>query len=99
MCLYKSRQAETLPEKNEPKDERLWTVCENPADYFNDKEAGEAIAGCSGVLKAELEGAVYIAVPVNEPFPALPIFYFGQRGTLEGREYMLFTLRNGMLQI
>lgn len=98
---YKSRPEENLPEKEKAKDERLWTVCENPADYFSDKEAGEAIAMCRGVLKAEHEGAVYIAVPVNseEPFPALPIFYFGQRGMLEGKEYLLFTLRGGMLQI
>ena len=98
---YKSAVNQELPEKEKTADVRVWTVCENPAEYFNDKEAGDAIARYGGALKAELDGCVYIAVPVksNEDFPSLPIFYFGQRGKLGENEYLLFTLVDGMLQI
>ena len=89
------------PEESEAQDGRIWTVCNNPAELFCDREAGEAVLRCEGVLKAEHEGLVYIAVPVlkEKPFPALPIFYFGQRGILNGSEYLLFTLKDGQLQI
>lgn len=98
---YKSAVKQELPPEEEKADGRVWTVCENPAEYFNDKEAGDAIARYGGALKAELDGCVYIAVPVksDEAFPPLPIFYFGQRGKLGEKEYLLFTLMGGMLQI
>lgn len=87
--------------EQQQREEHVWTACKDPAALFNDGEAGTAVAACSGVITAEHEGNVYAAIPVkeNEPFPPLPIFYFGQRGMLNGEEYLMFTLKNGLLQI
>lgn len=81
--------------------EHIWTACKDPEALFNDGEAGSAVAACSGVITAEYDGSTYVAVPVkeNEPFPPLTIFYFGQRGMLNGKEYLMFMLKNGILQI
>ncbi len=96
--VYKNK-AQT--EDSEETDEKLWKMCDAPESLFEDIESGFAFRGIEGVMKAEYEGKVYIAVPVKEgrPFPPLPIFYFGRRGKINGSEYLLFTLVNGRLQI
>ena len=86
-------------EEHENIDERVWTLCPNPAALFADVECGMALSRCEGVLKAEREGAVYLAVPVKKQLPALPIFYFGQRERLGDGEFLVFTLKDGQLVI
>ena len=69
--------------------------------YYKQENGGKHRAVNRGVMMAEYEGKVYIAAPIKEgkPFPPLPIFYFGQRGQINGSNYLLFTLVNGRLQI
>ena len=88
-------------EECEESDERVWVKCDDPAALFEDRELGAAISRCGAVLKAECDGFTYIAVPAERenPFPALPIFYFGQREKLGGREFLVFTLKDGQLVI
>lgn len=97
-AVYKNK---VHTEDEEKTDERLWKVCDAPETLFEDMEAGLALRGIEGVMMAEYEGKVYIAAPIKEgkPFPPLPIFYFGQRGQINGSNYLLFTLVNGRLQI
>lgn len=79
----------------------LWMPCVSPQLLFNDREAGKSIAGCQGVLTAEKDDFTYVAVPVDpgKPFPAMPIFYFGSQGTYNGKNYLVFQLKDGQLQI
>ena len=80
-------------------DERVWVRCANPASLFEDAECGASLSRCDGVLKAESGEFTYIAVPADKPFPALPIFYFGQREKIAEGEYLVFTLKDGQLVI
>ena len=82
-------------------DERVWSGCADPMKYFDDVESGAALSRFDGVLKSEKEGITYIAVPIDreKPFPALPIFYFGQRESLHGEEFVVFALKDGQLLI
>ena len=79
----------------------LWHNCSDPGSLFDDAEAARALSGADGVLTAEKDGFVYIAVPVDpeKPFPAMPIFCFGNQGTIGGREYLVFRTKDGRLQI
>ena len=79
----------------------LWHSCSDPGSLFDDAEAARALSGADGVLTAEKDGFVYIAVPVDpeKPFPAMPIFCFGNQGTIGGQEYLVFRTKNGQLQI
>lgn len=79
----------------------LWHSCNSPGELFNDPDAALALSGAAGVLSAEKDGFVYIAVPVDpeKPFPAMPIFCFGNQGTIGGREYLVFRTKDGQLQI
>ena len=90
---------ESAQEECEAEDERVWVRCANPALLFEDVECGLALSRCEGVIKAEKDGITYIAVPAVKDFPALPIFYFGQRENLGGREYLVFSLKDGQLVI
>ncbi|MBQ8830015.1 MAG: hypothetical protein IJ017_00265 [Oscillospiraceae bacterium] len=92
---YKKEMQET----HEETDERVWVRCADPAAMFADMECGAALSRCQGVLKSECGEFTYIAVPTEKPFPALPIFYFGQREKLNGTEYLVFTLKDGQLLI
>ena len=82
----KSAKDENVPEETE---NVVWQPCKNPSLLFADAEAGAALEGIEGILKAEYEDKTYIAVPVRKdaPFPPLPIFYFGQQGKMKGEEY------------
>ena len=80
-------------------DARVWVRCANPASLFEDAECGASLSRCDGVLKAESGEFTYIAVSADKPFPALPIFYFGQREKIADREYLVFTLKDGQLVI
>lgn len=95
--VYEKENEETCEES----DQRVWVKCGDPASLFDDRESGAAISRCGAVLKAEHDGLTYIAVPVSRenPFPALPIFYFGQREKLGDAEFLVFTLKDGQLII
>lgn len=99
-CDGENAQSAPEPENNGGSSV-LWTPCPAPEHLFNDQQAGEAIAGCPDVLTSEKDGFTYVAVPVDpeKPFPAIPIFFFGSQGTYNGRDYLVFRLRDGQIQV
>lgn len=92
------------PVNEEPDDNAepsIWRPCAYPEKLFNDAEAGASIAGCSGVLTSEKDGFTFVAVPVDpdKPFPAMPVFFFGTQGRINGNDYLVFRLKDGQIQV
>lgn len=101
VLVSENTQYEKKAEEKEEKDVRGWRNCADPMKYFDDIETGAALSRFEGILKAEEDGVTYIAVPIDKEkaFPALPVFYFGQQEKLGGREFVVFTLKDGQLMI
>jgi hypothetical protein len=56
---------------------------------------------CADLLVREEDGAVYIAAEVadDKPFALMPIFCLGTPETIDGAEYLVFKVENGVLTI
>jgi hypothetical protein len=52
-----------------------------------------------GALARAAGDMVYIAVPISgdAPFPMTPVFCFGEPETIDGADYLVFCLKNGVL--
>ncbi|MDR0904911.1 MAG: hypothetical protein LBN00_01840 [Oscillospiraceae bacterium] len=70
-------------------------------------DASSLFAEPSGYCDGELTGALarreggitYLAVPLDagEPFPLIPVFCFGEPERIDGRDFLVFKLNNGIL--
>ncbi|MDR3277146.1 MAG: hypothetical protein LBT12_00080 [Oscillospiraceae bacterium] len=83
----------------EPAPRGKWTPIANPSILFRDNDA-ELISGeVAGALTCAEDGVTLLAVPIlpDAPFPMMPIFCFGDPAVIDGREYVVFKLKNGLL--
>jgi hypothetical protein len=80
--------------------EEGWQEERSPEDLFRDpalQELGRAL-GREGVLTRREGEAVLLAVPLDRgrPFAAMPIFCFGSPETINGRNWVVFRIMDGM---
>lgn len=85
-CIVERETEEWL---DEPEPERL----------FSDEELRRVCRDMYDTLSAVCGGETLLAVPVESrrPFPAMPIFCFGEPKRIGGRDYVVFTIRGGQL--
>ena len=76
-----------------------WEPEEYPELLFHDEDLSQIASGIQSALKLTYEGITFLAVPVSpyEPFPAMPIFCFGESLTIAGKDYIVFKIKNGKL--
>ena len=77
----------------------FWSPEPNPQRFFTDDTIVAACRQIRGAYSMESGGAVRLAVPVssNEPFPAMPIFCFGEYARINDGDYIVFTVKDGKL--
>lgn len=76
-----------------------WEREEYPELLFQDADLAQVCSGVKEALKLTYEGIVFLAIPLSpyEPFPAMPIFCFGESLTIAGKDYIVFKIKNGKL--
>ncbi len=77
-----------------------WEEERSPESLFRDpalQELGRAL-GREGVLSRREGETVFLAVPLDRgrPFAAMPIFCFGSPETINGRNWVVFRIMDGM---
>lgn len=70
-----------------------------PWKLFSDEALCSACITLRGALRKTVDDCDYLAVPVSpsEPFPMMPVFCFGTSELINGRQYVVFTAKNGEL--
>ncbi|MDR0862425.1 MAG: hypothetical protein LBN30_06605 [Oscillospiraceae bacterium] len=90
--------APSLPSVTEPT--YSWRAEPNARTLF---QTGDAVISGEprGALSRMDEDATYLAVPMpnDEPFPMMPVFCFGSAESIDGREYVVFKIKNGILTL
>lgn len=76
-----------------------WVREDEPRRLFEDAELKRVCLDMYDTLSAVSGEKVLLAVPIESrrPFPAMPIFCFGEAKRIGGRDYVVFTLRDGQL--
>ena len=91
--------AEEPPAKAEPPapTDDAWSPLEDPSALFNDPDIAAACQNAKGALVKEKDGVTLLAIPViaGTPFPMMPVFCFGDYVMIDGREYVVFKIKNG----
>ncbi len=87
------------PEKSNFSEKLFWEPEHFPELLFTEEEITHVLTGVSGSLKLKYKGFIFLAIPLlpNEPFPAMPIFCFGETANIGGEEYIVFKIKNGKL--
>jgi hypothetical protein len=77
----------------------LWREMPDPWALFADLELKKLFQKTRGVLISKQEDRLLIAVPTagNDSFPPLPVYVGGVARTIEGRQYVVFELKNGKI--
>lgn len=76
-----------------------WQKISDISQLFTDDE----FAGVSGEPVSALfrddgeEQYIAISASPDEPFPLMPVFCFGEQESINGREYIVFKIKNGKL--
>lgn len=77
-----------------------WIPCRHPEMYFEEENAGRAVAQCSDILSKIDGDFVYIAIPKGNDIDSRePVFYFAVEDRINGGTYLVLTLKNGKLQV
>lgn len=73
----------------------LWNACPDPGALFRDRQ----LRDCCGTIRGarfRREGEdTLLALPVNGPFPLMPLFCLAAYTELDGRPFLVFCLRDG----
>jgi len=74
-----------------------WAPIEDPSMLFSDSDIAKACENAKGALTMEKDGATLLAIPViaGMPFPMMPVFCFGDYIVIDGREYVVFKIKDG----
>ncbi len=78
-----------------------WKRENEPERLFKDLELQRACRDMMDVLTKIDDGYTYLAVPLvrGRPFPAMPIFCFGNSRKINGKNYVVFKIKDGELHI
>ncbi len=85
------------PTVEESMDE-TWQPCADPGALFSDQDARESCRGVQGALTSrDGAGIVKLALPLEfgKPFLPMPIFTYGSWKKIDGRGYLVFSIRGG----
>jgi len=76
-----------------------WQCEYEPWVMFTDEDIKNACRGLNGALRRSRGDIEELAVPVSpyEPFPMMPVFCFGDIAEINGRQYVVFTVKGGKL--
>ena len=76
-----------------------WQCEYEPWSIFTDEEIQLACRGLNGALRRSCGDTEELAIPVspNEPFPMMPVFCYGDIAEINGRQYVVFTVKGGKL--
>jgi len=90
---------QAVVEEATPDKEAGWRPEPCPWTLFLDEDLQRTCQSITGALVRETPELLYFAIPfgVGRPFPAMPIFCFGEAGTVQGNEYLIFKIKNGIL--
>lgn len=74
-----------------------WLAEREPWKLFSREDISDSCRAIKGALVKFDGDTSYLAVPISssEPFPPMPIFCFGTMESIEGRDYIVFTMKNG----
>ena len=81
--------------------EDAWQPCLNPPSVFKDPELGDVCKNVRGALIRKNGSESLLAVPLrgDAPFPLMRVFCFGECERIDGRDYLVFTIKNGELVV
>ena len=94
------KKSETAAVNTSPKaEEAEWIADYEPWLLFEDEDLKSACFALKGALKQSCFDCTKLAVPVSssEPFPMMPVFCFGEAQIINGRQYVVFVIKNGQL--
>lgn len=76
-----------------------WQIETNPHELFADAQLQTITEGIIGALARETAHGVELAIPIfsEKPFPMMPVFRHGRSEKIGGKEYIIFTLKDGLL--
>ena len=94
-------KSNTRTEAAKPEMPDGWSPTDNPGGLFHDPDFAQICRGVKGALTKQSDEYILLAVPVSqdEPFPMMPVFCFGDSGRIDGREYIIFKIKNGKLAL
>lgn len=83
------------PARSERKE--IWREEPEPWRLFSDEELSLSCRRIKGAMSRFEEDMSFLAVPISpyEPFPPMPIFCFGSKEEIDGRDYIVFKMQNG----
>ena len=84
---------------SEPPVSADWHPINDPAVLFHDSDIANACKNARGALIRSAGDTTFLAIPAtdDEPFPMMPVFCLGEPETIEGREYIIFSAKNGSI--
>jgi hypothetical protein len=90
-------EAPAIPESPAPRG--FWAPIGDPAILFRDNDAELITGEVTGALTRNDGDIMLLAIPISQdtPFPMMPVFCFGDPEVIDGREYVVFKIKNGLL--
>ena len=85
----------------EPEIPEGWHAIQNPSVLFSGPDIINSCKNAQGALVKTASGATLLAIPVSDdvPFPMMPVFCLGTPEKIDGRDYLMFTVKNGTLSL
>jgi len=76
-----------------------WSQAGDPSEFFAEKETADTFRRVAGCLTSADKDIRLLAVPLvpGKPFPGIHIFKFGSWQKINGFDYLVFKLKNGIL--
>jgi Asp-tRNA(Asn)/Glu-tRNA(Gln) amidotransferase C subunit len=78
-----------------------WMREDEPERLFKDRDIQKSCRDMTDTLIKVEDGYTYLAVPIvrGRPFPAMPIFCFGSSRKINGKNYVIFKIKDGELLV
>jgi hypothetical protein len=95
------KEEEVSPSEPEPAMVCDWQREPEPERLFKDPDIKRACMDMTDTLVCRNGELTYLAVPIirGRPFPALPIFCFGSSMKINGNNYVVFKIKDGVLHL
>ena len=82
-----------------PTEAANWLPAYDAASLFSDADIASACRDVTGALTKESRDSRLLAIPIllDAPFPLMPVFCFGWSEKIDGKDYVVFRVRDGKL--
>ena len=89
-----------VPPASKPPVPDVWQQVPDPGRFFSDEELISICQSINDALYQETKDGILLAVPVfsDRPFPLMPVFCCGDSMVIDGKTYVVFTVKNGKLE-